>query len=298
MERKNNMDHSSINALPFQPMLSANPIQVQRLNGFYHPESFEPHRHNFYMLYWSTEGVGEHRIDFLDYNIQPNRIFFLHLNQVHQMLTYPADGWMILFNQVLFQGFLNHNPSHEQTGLFDYFNRSPFVDVDDSVMRAMNILVEMLQNEVNNNYFSSVIQHYLSILLLYAGNQHIQSNYLKQSSMEADTMRKLKGLIGANFRSHRDTLSYSAQMGLPARKLNEIAMKTMGRLVPELITERLLCESEALLGATAKSIKEISYELGFADQAHFAFFFKKCSGVTPSDFRKKRQAVNKSAVLL
>lgn len=274
-------------SLPFQPMLNEEPIQVVRMNGFYKESSLAPHRHEFFMLYWTTDGTGEHRIDFRDYSMQPGRVFFLHKNQVHQMINYPADGWMILFNEKLFHDFLTQHPQLEQNGIFDYFNRLPLIDFEDTMINTFGGLVQLLEIEVNKNCLSPVIRHYLSVLLLYAAEQSEGLESIKRSSGEEDLMRKLKIMISENYKIKRDTAFYSEHLGVSSRKLNGITTHKMGRLVTELINDRLLSESEALLGTTTKSIKEISYELGFSDQAHFAYFFKKANGATPSKFREQ-----------
>jgi len=274
-------------SLPFQPMLNEEPIQVVRMNGFYEESSLAPHRHEFYMLYWTTDGNGEHRIDFRDYYMQPGRVFFLHKNQVHQMINYPADGWMILFNEKLFHDFLSQHPQLEQNGLFDYFNRLPLIDLDETMIGTFAGLVQLLQLEVIKDSLSPVIRHYLSLLLLYAAEHSAGLHPVKRNSGEEDLMRKLKIMIGENYKMKRDTAFYSERLGVSSRKLNGITSRTMGRLVTDLINDRLLSESEALLGTTTKSIKEISYDLGFADQAHFAYFFKKANGATPSNFREQ-----------
>ena len=100
-------------------------------------------------------------------------------------------------------------------------------------------------------------------------------------------MRKLKGLIGEQFKNQRETGFYSGQPGIPARKLNEIVKKSMGKLVPDLIAGRLLAETEALPAASDAPIKEIAFELGFNDQSHLSTFFRKHTGLAPSAFREK-----------
>ena len=84
---------------------------------------------------------------------------------------------------------------------------------------------------------------------------------------------------------------YSDSLGLPSRKLNEITTQAMGKLVMELISDRVLAESEALLASTGLPIKSISYELGFIDQSHFATYFRKHKAINPKGFRKAMQQV-------
>ena len=51
-----------------------------------------------------------------------------------------------------------------------------------------------------------------------------------------------------------------------------------------------MMRAKELLAATDKSIKEISFELGFQSIYYFSNMFKKKEGINPSAFRKKRNS--------
>jgi AraC-like DNA-binding protein len=51
------------------------------------------------------------------------------------------------------------------------------------------------------------------------------------------------------------------------------------------IQERILIEAKRLLSYTRKSVKQISFDLGFEDVAYFSNFFKKHTSQSPLDFR-------------
>ena len=57
-----------------------------------------PHRHNYYTIIWSLQATGKHIIDFKEYPILPNDIFFVSPEQVHQVITnLGSTGFVILF---------------------------------------------------------------------------------------------------------------------------------------------------------------------------------------------------------
>jgi len=82
------------------------------------------------MLLWTTKGRGIQRISYRDHEMLPGQVCFMQEAQVHQMLQYPEDGWMILFKPSLFRDYLRQHPQEDQAGLFDFFNRKPFVELD------------------------------------------------------------------------------------------------------------------------------------------------------------------------
>lgn len=276
--------------LPFQKMLSDFPLQVIRLNELWSPDSYEPHRHSFYMLFWTISGTGRHRINYRDYDLLPDTVFFTHEGQVHQMIEYPQDGYIILFKQTLFDDYLRLYPHDEQNGLFDFFNRELFVLLDGPVKALYEALVPLTAKDAVREPFGRSVNFDLSLLLFQTNRLLVNPNPVKDL-MQAEILRKLKILINANFRLERDAPFYGRQLGMPARKLNAVTRQHYGKMVKRLVADRLLTECEALLGGTNMLVKEIIIELNFADNAHFAYFFRKERKMTPSQFRKQMHAM-------
>ncbi|MCO6056746.1 AraC family transcriptional regulator [Pseudomonas sp. MOB-449] len=55
------------------------------------------------------------------------------------------------------------------------------------------------------------------------------------------------------------------------------------------VTERRIARAKELLVHSHMSIKEISVNLGFGDQAHMTTVFKRCTGTTPKRYREQAQ---------
>lgn len=78
---------------------------------------------------------------------------------------------------------------------------------------------------------------------------------------------------------------FAEKMSIHVNYLNRAIKKTTGRTTTDLIFERLTAEAKILLKHSDLNIAEISYVLGFEDQAHFNKFFKKQTLMSPSVFR-------------
>jgi len=60
----------------------------------------------------------------------------------------------------------------------------------------------------------------------------------------------------------------------------------IGQKTPlQYINDRKMLEARRLLKYTDKSVKEITYELGYEDVQTFSRFFKKQEGISPTYFR-------------
>ena len=103
---------------------------------------------------------------------------------------------------------------------------------------------------------------------------------------------KLLDLVNSNYQTRRLPNFYAAALGQTVRKLNAASKKATGKLVTELITEQLLAEAERLLAESALSIKEIAYELDFADMAQFNHFMKRHTGHSPTAYRQMARKDN------
>ncbi|WP_106625738.1 AraC family ligand binding domain-containing protein [Bacteroides sp. Marseille-P3684] len=53
-------------------------------NNGQHP--FEPHIHSFYQIIWFKKGTGMHYVDFKEYPVTDNTVFFLTLTMRHPAL--------------------------------------------------------------------------------------------------------------------------------------------------------------------------------------------------------------------
>ena len=109
----------------------------------------EPHRHDFYQIIWFQQGHGTHQVDFVDYPVADNTIFFVAPGQVHAFDTNTDDkGVVIHFNA----SFLNDEDSPESLFLkynvFNNCNHAPYCKVSrEEEKRLMNIV-----NELNREY--------------------------------------------------------------------------------------------------------------------------------------------------
>lgn len=89
---------------------------------------------------------------------------------------------------------------------------------------------------------------------------------------------------GQRFRL-RSAGDFARQLSVHVNHLNRSLRDTTGRTTTAHIADRLIGEATALLKHTDWNIAEISYCLGFDEPAHFTYFFKKHTHLTPSSFR-------------
>ena len=94
-------------------------------------------------------------------------------------------------------------------------------------------------------------------------------------------------LLTANFRTEHKVGFYAAKLNMSAHYLTLIVKEVTGRSVSDFIFGMLYSDARALLTESQMSVQEIAMLLNFSDQSAFGKFFKRHSGVSPLDYRKR-----------
>jgi AraC-like DNA-binding protein len=94
-------------------------------------------------------------------------------------------------------------------------------------------------------------------------------------------------LIEKHFKDHHNPVYYSKQLHISLKRLNRLTNDYHQKTVYELLQHRLHHEAELLLKHTTLSAKQVAFELGVCDPAHFSKCFKKITGISPGEYRKQ-----------
>lgn len=78
------------------------------------------------------------------------------------------------------------------------------------------------------------------------------------------------------------------QVFYSSRHLNRKSRDLFGVSAEELIGYKKFMHATRLLHTDANSLTTVAYHSGYCDQAHFCHTFKSLSGITPSEYRRKK----------
>ncbi len=86
---------------------------------------------------------------------------------------------------------------------------------------------------------------------------------------------------------HRDTKFFADRLNITVRYLFQICKDEAGKSPKELINETIISEITHTMLTTKLSLQQISLKFNFPDQTAFTQFFKRNTGMTPSQFKQK-----------
>lgn len=120
----------------------------------------------------------------------------------------------------------------------------------------------------------------------YINQQIVAFSDLKGRSSEL--YNEFMSEVSAHYMTHSDVRFYADRLNVSSRYLAQVTKRIANKAPKTLIDDYLISESKVMLNSTDKTVQEIAYALGFNSQSHFAKFFKKIEGITPSNYRKNQ----------
>lgn len=233
------------------------------------------HRHRYFAIYWIHEGIGSDVIDFQEYALRPDRIFFIRPEQVHfphwrSQVRYSA----LHFTKDFMLPFLD-NDEQEMT---------VYKDLSEAECRRIKTLFVQLHDESQSDLPCSnvIIQSEINTLLLELKRICLA---ISSTAIQPETLCTYKALVEKLYHTHHQVQTYADMLHITPNYLNVLAKKHLGKSALEIINDRIILEIKRQLILSDTEISEIAYQLNFNELSYFSRFFKRITGVTPNEFR-------------
>ena len=98
-------------------------------------------------------------------------------------------------------------------------------------------------------------------------------------------IRRFREVIAAHCREHQPMEFYAQTLGITAAQLARVCREELSSSPTMLVAEHLIREAQRDLVYSGMSVKQIGRGLGFSDVAYFSRYFRKHTGVTPTEFQ-------------
>lgn len=251
----------------------------------------DSHRDDHYMFIIQQQGRFVWELDFQKVVLQDASLCYVAPGQVHRYLTYQrAKGWFVFVAPELID-----NAYRE---IFDaYLNSAQSISLkrNNAIFNTTLLLEEMLRQEspLFRERLSKSLADTLSgmIASTIAEAQHTTHLIGGQKHF---TVIKFKRLVKIHCIEKKQVQKYATLLNITPLYLNEIVKDITGFPASYWIQQEVLLEAKRMLRYTTLDVKQIAFDLGYADHAYFSRFFKKNTGVTATDFRANHYLSNHS----
>ena len=159
---------------------------------------------------------------------------------------------------------------------------------EEEVLKYMSLLDNTLH--LDNNTFNDNEQRLLLLGLTYRicsiYNRKLM-NLKTTVGHKHEIFIRLIQLIDAHYTEERGVEFYADKLCLSPKYLSALSKSVCGFTVQELIFKSIIRKIISLLKNTQKNIQEIADFFNFPNASYFGTFFKKQTGMSPQQYRKK-----------
>lgn len=142
----------------------------------------------------------------------------------------------------------------------------------------------IFRNTIIRNRLQNVLLEAFDKTQRFAPDVHSQTGTTRQ----ADLFQRFVALVHEHCTEQREVAFYADRLCISTRYLSTIIRSVAHSTAKEFIDRSVVLEIKMLLGSTELSVQEIAYRLHFPDQSYLGRFFKKHTGVSPTEFRSAK----------
>lgn len=146
------------------------------------------------------------------------------------------------------------------------------------------------------NLLASALAYYISIgetedeamMHAQAYLKLLPANYAEGNNRSEELYNRFLDAVEHYYNRYADVSFYAEQLNVSPRYLGQVTRRVAERSPKAIIDERIITEIRSMLTSTKKPLKDIARQMGFSSQAHLSRFFKKKTGVSPTDYQHSR----------
>ena len=178
--------------------------------------------------------------------------------------------------------------------LFLQFGSLPCMELTHAESQSLRSFISMVEQELKGSetdFSSEIIGGLIAATIYKVGD--ILTHYLTEHP-EVDSpihnraeeyFRQFTELLGEHYKHERSVGFYARQLCITPKYLTTLIKRISGKSVSEWIDNYVIIEAKTLLKYSTMSIQEIAYYLNFPNQSFFGSYFKRNTGMSPSQYK-------------
>lgn len=255
--------------------------------------NIEPHFHDaLIQVLYVTAGGGRTFIDGRNWPVEPPCLIVAPARSVHGFrFSADVDGHVITAAQSAIESVAMAAAPE----LLPFVRTPAVLAVDPASRRGVPLepLFQAIGREAEGHerwQFTAGLALAIALFVQIARlSESAQLSANPSRSRLAARIERFRSLLDERCRTRRPVESYAKAMGVTTGQLTRLCHEVFGVSAIEAIDARSIHEAKRLLGYSALSVKQIASELGFRDEGYFGRFFRKQTGLRPTEYRVKSQ---------
>jgi AraC family transcriptional activator of pobA len=250
-----------------------------------------PYRSDGYIIGICTRGTAQVEVNLQVYEAKPDAM--LLATPFHVLRIYQSSPDFLCRFIVFSKAFLTENNVNSHfLESFSYFKSTSlpviYPDHDDAkILLEIYVLLQKKLDRQDHPYRMEIARSMLITMLYEVGSiyekQHVMVKGKLNRKQELNML--FQELVFHHYKEHRNVQYYADALFVSSKHLTETIKDVTGRTAGEWIDDAVILEAKVLLRNQETSIANIAFAIHFPDQSSFGKYFKKQTGLSPSDYR-------------
>lgn len=280
------------------------PFKIEVRDHTYPFDSKEQHAHDYFQVCYIQRGSCLHQVNGKQATLVKGDLFSIPPDYAHRISLLPdKEVEIILIDFMPFLLDRGLKDLHEMSQFIDFAFIQPFAALNDQLLPKLNLsyagqletealIADMIKElERKQDGHTLLIKSDLIRLLVIAGREY--ARFVAESpgrqivSANRSGMERAIAYIDLSYRQELSLNQAAAQAAVSPSYFSSMFKAWKGMSFIEYVTLLRIGEAQRLLKETAGTVEEISLSVGYNHLTHFHRVFKKHTGLTPHEYRKK-----------
>jgi AraC-like DNA-binding protein len=241
----------------------------------------------YFTIAWNPGEKQTVTIDGTLHDFPPNTLLTLLFNQSFSFeRSEDIIAWQ--FNRE-FYCLIDHDKEVSCVGFLFGSIDHLLIPLNEEAQEKLKLLSAIFMDEfkttdnIQNEMLLALLKRLISYITRLARTEYVPEKKVQEDKYHL--IRKFNLLVETHFKEEHSVSFYAQQLFKSPKTLSNLFAIYNNKTPSQVIQERILIEAKRLLTYTSKTVKQITFELGFEDVSYFSNFFKKHTSQSPVDFR-------------
>lgn len=244
------------------------------------------HSHPFTELFYVVSGSGNFIIEGETYHVMEDDLVIVNANVQHTESS--KDSNPLEYIVLGIEGLsLLLEPSHKDEQITDGYSIHNYRKSREEILHFLDLLLHEVENK--SDFYDTICQNLLNILILNMIRRSKSNLVISTQKNATKECTYIKNYIDIHYSSPITLDLLANETYLDKFYLVHVFKKQYDISPINYLIEKRIQESINLLENTNYSISDISSIVGFNSQSYYSQIFKRKTGFTPAEHRKKHR---------
>lgn len=249
------------------------------------------HSHPFTELFYVVSGSGNFLIEGETYHVMEDDLVIVNANVQHTESS--KDSNPLEYIVLGIEGLsLLLEPEHKDEKISEYYSIHNYRKSREEILHFLDLLLHEVENR--SDFYDTICQNLLNILILNVIRRSKSNLVISTQKNATKECTYIRNYIDIHYASPITLDLLANETYLDKFYLVHVFKKQYDISPINYLIEKRIQESMNLIENTNYSLSDISSIVGFNSQSYYSQIFKRKTGLTPAEHRKKHRTKNKT----